>query len=238
MNVYDKINTGCEPQVNLLGLIVLKRQTKDPAQQVLRSSYSSIVASSLHAYSVLFAARDKSMNGNGNGKKVRATKTWHNAGAMESVGILGMVHWRFGVRCMLAVGRGRCFWCRDSFRDFIFFFRNTFSTLSTVVSAIAQVALHQVESVRVDLFHAYVISHWKALEEFFSRIIGSWARPAMRGDHIRRRSWHCYGRRSGVRSRSRESSSRRGSVGRNGRGVPGEFRGCWIRRWWVDRLWF
>ena len=74
MNVYDKINTSCEPQVNLLGLIVIKRQTKDPAQQVIVSSYDSIVASShagLYAYSVsLFAARDKSkMNGNGNGKR-------------------------------------------------------------------------------------------------------------------------------------------------------------------------
>ena len=81
------------------------------------------------------------MNGNGNAKKVRAMKTWPDAGAMESVGVLGMVHWRFGVRRMSAVGRGRCFWCRDSFRDFIFFFRNIFSTLSTIVSAIARVAL-------------------------------------------------------------------------------------------------
>ena len=28
------------------------------------------------------------MNGNGNGKKVRAMKTWPDAGAMESVGVL------------------------------------------------------------------------------------------------------------------------------------------------------
>ena len=37
------------------------------------------------------------MNGNGNEKNVRAMKTWPDAGATESVGVLGMVHWRFGV---------------------------------------------------------------------------------------------------------------------------------------------
>ena len=75
------------------------------------------------------------MNGNGNGKKVRATETWPDAGAMERVGVVGNVHWRFGVRrmsavgCRRSVGRGQCFWCRfgplsKKFHSFLQYFLN------------------------------------------------------------------------------------------------------------------
>ena len=117
--------------------------------------YGSSVASShagLHAYSVsLFAARDKSkMNGNGNGRKVRATETWPDAGAMERVGVVGNVHWRFGVRrmsavgCRRSVGRGQCFWCRfgqlsKKFHSFLQYFLNPLYCLS----ANAQLVLPQ-----------------------------------------------------------------------------------------------
>ena len=73
-------------------------------------------------------------------KKVRAMKIWHDAGEMESVCFWGMVHWHFGVRCMSAVDHKKCFWWQGSFRDFTFFFSNIFSILSTIISAIDQVA--------------------------------------------------------------------------------------------------
>ena len=39
-------------------------------------------------------------------KRARVMETWPDDGAMESVGVSGMVHWRFGVRRMSAAGRG------------------------------------------------------------------------------------------------------------------------------------
>jgi len=93
------------------------------------------------------------MNGNGNGKKVRATETWPDAGAME-----GSALWE---TCIGVLASGAC---RRSdvggrsvvvnvfgavlgrFRKNFILFCNIFSTLSTFVSPIAQVALRQTAS--------------------------------------------------------------------------------------------
>ena len=83
------------------------------------------------------------MNGNGNGKKVRATETWPDAGAMERVGVVGNVHWRFGGRSVVVNVFGAVL---GSFRKNFILFCNIFSTLSTFVSPIAQVALRQTAS--------------------------------------------------------------------------------------------
>ena len=88
----------------------------------------------------LFAARDKSqMNGNGNGKKVRATETWPDAGAMEGsalwetcIGVLASGACRrsdVGGRSVVVNVFGAVL---GSFRKNFILFCNIFSTLSTV----------------------------------------------------------------------------------------------------------
>jgi len=56
-----------------------------------------------------------------------------DADVMESIGVLGVIHWCFGSSGHLAHvgGCGQCFWCQQhcSFQDFMGFFPNIFSTL-------------------------------------------------------------------------------------------------------------